>query len=288
MQNAARASAPPAGLTPQQLQALQGLQQAQAQGQQLTAQQEQYLGHLQQIQRSSQQYQQTQQPRSAVTSFPNSSSPRPASSPCAVQSAHPESQAQGFNYSGSTNITSANQPQDSSERTVSRTNEGSSPLSLNDNDLLAWKDIGDDYIKNVDLDVDFDLMDDEEFNGANNHFHSINNNNVVDQKTGANRALRSSTDSDQRISIPSKPISSPTDSETFNISMTAKQLQERCKGLGIKGVTNASILGEKAPPPVPPEPPRVIILNLRITIDRSRTNLIAPCVLKQIICLFYR
>lgn len=210
------------------------------------------------------QHQQSQQARSAVSSFPNTSSPRPASSPCSVQSAHPElstSHAQG----ASASIPHANQ--ESAERAIAKSGEGlssTSPFSpqFSDQELGLWlsqKDLGDDFIKNIDLDTDFDLMDEDELPGSNNNNVSSINNNVVDDKsTGSGRALRSSSDVDQKISLPpTRQVSSPVGVDAFNIHLSAKDLQERCKGLYLKGVSNCSIVGDKFPPPAPPEPPKV-------------------------------
>lgn len=42
----------------------------------------------------------------------------------------------------------------------------------------------------------------------------------------------------------------------FSIDMTAKQIIESCKGKGVHGVSNGSILyDDKGPPPSPPDPP---------------------------------
>ncbi len=215
------------------------------------------------------QQQQSQQARSAVSSLPNTSSPRPASSPCSVQSAHPElstSQAQSFN-SGSNNI-HATQNQDSMDRSTPKSGEGvSSSSPFSDPDLPPWSGLGglgglgDDLFKNVDLDMDFDL--DDELSGANNNsLHSINNNNLVDEKSGGSgRILRSSSENEQKISIPHPRMAkSPLESDpASNIGMSAKELQEHCKGSGLRSIQNCSIIGDNLPPPAPPSPPKVNI-----------------------------
>lgn len=217
------------------------------------------------------QQQQSQQARSAVSSLPNTSSPRPASSPCSIQSAHPElstSQAQSFN-SGSNNISHATHNQDSMDRSTPKSAEGLSSSSPCSDQDIPWSGLGglgglgDDLFKNVDLDMDFDL-DDEELSGANNNsLHSINNNNLVDEKSGGSgRILRSSSENEQKISIPHPRLtSSPLESDAAsNISMSAKELQEHCKGMGLKSIKNNSIIGDNLPPPAPPSPPKVNII----------------------------
>ncbi|XP_063220140.1 lysine-specific demethylase 6A [Bacillus rossius redtenbacheri] len=42
----------------------------------------------------------------------------------------------------------------------------------------------------------------------------------------------------------------------FSIDMKAKEIIEVCRGHGVNGVSNCSILSERAPPPQPPEPPQ--------------------------------
>ncbi|CAL8119045.1 unnamed protein product [Orchesella dallaii] len=270
-------------LSQQQLHNLQVLQQSVQQGQQLTPSQQQYLAQLQHQYRLMQQHQQSSN-RSSVSSFPSTASPRPASSPCHVQSAQPDlsnSQAQGFS-SGGSDFSHGNQNQDSLDRSTPKSTGAvstSPPFSPNvsDQELQAWlsqKDLGDDLLKNVDLD-DLDLMDEDELTGSNNNsLHSINNNNILEEKSNSNRTLRAEVD--QKISIPSpRTMSSPVDSEqTLHIGLTAKELKERCKGLGLKGVTNCSILGDKVPPPAPPETPKM-------KLNEEQLNPQAPSVLVE-------
>lgn len=258
-----RSSAPPVCLTQQQIHTYNALQQSVQLGHQLTPTQQQYFVQLQHQYKLMQQ----QQARNPVSSLPTTSSPRPASSPCSVQSAQPElsSHAQGFTSSGSNDLTPVNQGVETLDRSTPKSTgalSGSPPFSPNvsDQELQAWlsqKDLGlgDDLLKNVNLD-DFDLMEDEELGGSNNNsLHSINNNNIMVEKS--NRILKSEVE--QRISGSApRAITSPVDSDIFHISLTAKELQERAKGHGKKGVTNNNIMGDNLPPPCPPEPPKVI------------------------------
>lgn len=137
-------------------------------------------------------------------------------------------------------------PNKSSEALTTSTSPPFSP-NVTDQDLQTWlsqKDLGDDLLRNVDLD-DFDIMDDDELTGSNN-------NNIMDDKS---RLGRTGTEMKAKILIPSAGACELE--PAFNIKMTAKELLERCKGLGKNGVSNGSILGSTVPPPAPPEPPKV-------------------------------
>nr|CAD7444756.1 unnamed protein product [Timema bartmani] len=48
----------------------------------------------------------------------------------------------------------------------------------------------------------------------------------------------------------------PSPEIEYNIDMDAKMVLDSCKGHGINGVSNCSILSDRAPPPQPPEPPQ--------------------------------
>lgn len=43
--------------------------------------------------------------------------------------------------------------------------------------------------------------------------------------------------------------------QKFSITMSAREMVEACKGQGLNGVPNCSILSDRSPPPAPPDPP---------------------------------
>lgn len=126
---------------------------------------------------------------------------------------------------------------------------GSPPFSPNvsDQELQAWLNPrGDDLSYNVDFD-DIDLMDDEDIVGLQS-----NNNNPEDKFDPRVRTISVNSDNNRN---------SPADFDRgeLSITLTAEELQRRCKGdyKDSRKITICNILGDKAPIPCPPEPPAV-------------------------------
>jgi hypothetical protein len=237
-----------------------------------------------------QQHQQLQQQRAAaVSSIPTTSaSPRPATTPYSVPSVSqptpdassqhhgttPQGQHQLISSADDLNLNSNRQTDSLDDLGRSCTPKspgglsGSPPFSPNvsDQELQAWlnqKDLGDDLLKGCKLDFDdIDLMDDDELTGPNGLCLPSNNNNM-DDKFDINNRVRTISTGKPALEILRNGSrldrSSPVEPESreLHIGLTAKELQKRCKGLGLKGVTNFNILKDNAPPPNPPEPPKV-------------------------------
>lgn len=128
---------------------------------------------------------------------------------------------------------------------------GSPPFSPSDQDLHAWlsqKDLGDLGGCNVDLD-ELELMDED-------LVELPTNNNNPDGKVDS-RIRTSSVNSD--INRHSPPDSLELESKELLITMSAEELQRRCKneGADVTKVIKCNILGDHAPPPAPPNPPIV-------------------------------
>lgn len=131
---------------------------------------------------------------------------------------------------------------------------GSPPFSpVSDQELQAWlnqKDLGDDLLRGCNVDLDeLELMDDDLVGMPSN-------NNTPDSKADS-RVRTISMNSDINRHSPSEE-----EYKEANITMTAKELQARCKTdfKDMRKVIVCNILGDHAPPPAPPEPPVVRIL----------------------------
>uniref|UniRef100_A0A1B6EEM7 JmjC domain-containing protein n=2 Tax=Clastoptera arizonana TaxID=38151 RepID=A0A1B6EEM7_9HEMI len=70
-----------------------------------------------------------------------------------------------------------------------------------------------------------------------------------------NNVKLESNEEELKIQVPLVCDSQPEPDIT--IDMDAKTILQSCKGLGVNGVPNCSILSDKAPPPSPPDPPPI-------------------------------
>lgn len=90
-------------------------------------------------------------------------------------------------------------------------------------------------------------------NNSNNNNNNNNSNINISNRIDSIRSNSSNSTSEPVLKLESLR-ESPVDPE-FSIEMDAKSIIEACKGQGLKGVPNCSILSDRSPPPAPPDPP---------------------------------
>lgn len=57
------------------------------------------------------------------------------------------------------------------------------------------------------------------------------------------------------IKVEPPDVLNPEPEPEFSINMKAEEVLAACKGRGLGGVNNCSVLSDKCPPPAPPDPP---------------------------------
>jgi len=166
-------------------------------------------------------------------------------------------------------------------RESSRPSPPFSPGNLSDQELQALLGVDQKEIKDVNLDDIGDLISSEGIsNTNNNNLHHTNQNianglngmvnagAVLEKIGGARRSpvvflgpmVRTTGGSYHGAGMKNGHDScASAESNELHINLASAELKKRCKGLGLRGVTNASIMSDRAPPPAPPEPPKVLV-----------------------------
>ncbi|OXA61182.1 lysine-specific demethylase 6A isoform X2 [Folsomia candida] len=239
----------PAGLSSHQLQILHTLQSHMNQGYQLSQPQQQLYNQLSHQYRTMQQQQQQQ--RQNVVQSSADGAGRATGSFSSLQQGHQD--LSFHNHTTRLTTTTSSMPGTTTEvddiKSPRSALSGSPPFSpVSDQELQAWlnqKDLGDDLLRGCNVDLDeLELMDDDLVGMPSN-------NNTPDSKADS-RVRTISMNSDINRHSPSEE-----EYKEANITMTAKELQARCKTdfKDMRKVIVCNILGDHAPPPAPPEPP---------------------------------
>ncbi|KAH0548799.1 hypothetical protein KQX54_002467 [Cotesia glomerata] len=134
----------------------------------------------------------------------------------------------------------------------------SGPFSPSNLDSERIKEV---KVERVDPDCEINSLADSvkcEATSSTNNSNNNNNNNSNSNINISNRIDSIRSNSSNSTSEPVLKLESLRESPVnpeFSIDMDAKSIIEACKGQGLKGVPNCSILSDRSPPPAPPEAP---------------------------------